>query len=122
MRVKTGKYEVLDSVSFIAPTLGESSLRIEGEGEAIDVVLEIDAHPEASQSVRFESPDSSTLRIVATNWNNSFPTTFKEPARVGTLGQRELFIMLSVTKLGSLGDISHVILTSYLGGQLNGPR
>ena len=116
--IKTGGMDVLDSKSFLALGLGETTISLQHNAEHLNFVLDFRNAPDDEQGLAYELIDPLSLRIILTNWNGPFATSLIDPENVGSIGGRELFLMFSVQKTGDKSDVRHVTFTAYLGAEV----
>lgn len=117
IHVKTGGFEMIESISFLAYGLGETEVRLGGPGPERLCFLFNFTNPTDNKEpgLKFEPVDDHTVRVQLENWNNSLGMTITEPQEIGTYGGRKLLIAFAITKVGSKGETRHITLTFYAG-------
>jgi hypothetical protein len=120
LRVVHKDKELWDSVTFIAPDVGETAVHLEHSEERLTLIFDFLRKEGEKQELHMVIPSPEVLRIECTNWDEPFPVTLKALAEVGDLGGRKLFLIFSITKLGSTGQLRQVHVSIYLGERMNG--
>ena len=118
MKITHRGRELLDSKSFLISGLGEFSIDMDGAEDTISFIVDIKKADEGKEKLEFIPIDSSTLRIILTNWNNPLGTTLTEEIEVGTYDGRRLYVLFSVKKVGDKGEIRSFIFSAYLGEEV----
>ncbi|MGD9583017.1 MAG: DUF6864 domain-containing function [Lysobacterales bacterium] len=118
--IKTGRFDVLETKTLLIPGLGETKITINHGIEEISFIFDFRIDDKSEQQLNYELVDDQQLRIVLINWGGPFPTTPIEPVPVGTIGNRELFILFSAAKAGDKAEIRQLTFTALLGEVANG--
>ena len=114
--VRTDGKDLLDSKSFLALGLGETSISLTSETETLHFVFDFyEDEKEKEQKLEFELINDSTLRVKLTNYSNPLGTTWNQPAEIGSFNKRKLYLLPYVKKAGSLGNVREVLVCFYLG-------
>ncbi|MGQ4661630.1 DUF6864 domain-containing function [Lysobacter sp. F6437] len=117
--ITTNGLDVLESFNFLVPDHGTTSVRLEHAGERLKFDLVFNSPSEEPTSLSFAPSDPLTMRVTFTNWGEGpFATTTKEPVHVGSIGGRELFLLIAVNRLGDNAEIRNVVFTAYLGSEV----
>jgi hypothetical protein len=103
LRVVHKDKELWDSVTFIAPDVGETAVHLEHSEERITLIFDFLRKEGEKQELHMVNASSEVLRIECTNWDQPFPVTLKGLAEVGDLGGRKLFLLSYVLWLPALG-------------------
>jgi hypothetical protein len=120
LKVKYGDKELWETVTFIAPALGEFEIALSCPEETISLIFEFLREKDTPQSIQYATEATDRLRIRCANWDDPTPITVKELLEAGEFAGRRLFLIFSSTKLGSFGEIRQVHLSVYLGEKSNG--
>jgi hypothetical protein len=119
MEITTGGKTLLESATFLALGLGETSVTLRSsDEEPLTFVFNFVEAKGEPENIRWVYVDAQNLRIELTNWNNPYGTTLTEPVSVGTLRHRRLYVMFFITKAGRLGEFREVTFATYLGEQV----
>ena len=119
MKIQTGGMELIDSEAFIAVGLGETILEIGDGSDMLRLILNfVESEGEKKTTVEFNPVDGRTLNVILTNWNYSLGTTLIRPIEVGIYRKRKLFILFSINKSGEVGQIREVLISLYLGEEV----
>jgi hypothetical protein len=120
MRISYDNRTLLETLTFIVPGLGATTV-ILGEGaESLTFVLQFEKVSEKPEGIAFESVNNTTLKLIFTNWENVLGTGLLEPLEVGTFRNRKLYLLLFVRKIGSKADQRLVTLSFYSGEEVQG--
>ena len=109
---------VLASETFIALGLGESTITVGAGAEAVTFVLDFVNETGRETNIEFHEIDESSLRIRVVNLTTPISGTLIEPVHVGTFGGKELFVLLTIHKVGGKGELRQVTFTAYLGREV----
>ena len=118
IKIKTGEFEVLESCSFLASGPGETEIVVSRESEFIKVLLLFQRSDDPGHTIVPSIVDSTTLRLVMTNWDNVLGTGFAEPFPVGTFEGRPIYISIQVNRAAQSGEVRLVNFTAYLGDEV----
>lgn len=117
--ITTNGLDVLDSFNFLVPNHGTTSIRLEHAGEKLTFDLVFDSPSEQPASLSFAPVDPLTMRVTFKNWGEGpFATSTREPVRVGSIGGRQLSLLIAVNRLGDNVGIRNVVFTAYLGNEV----
>jgi hypothetical protein len=118
MRVSYENKTLLETLTFIMPGLGTTTVVL-GEGaESLTFLLNFEKVADKEENLAFESVDKTTLKLVFTNWENILGTGLMEPIEVGTFRKRKLYLLLFIRKIGSKADQKLVTLSFYSGEEV----
>lgn len=117
MKIKTDGKELLDSDTFFAIGLGETTIRIGDSNETVSVVLNFEQDGDKKPSVKWDVIDPETLKATLKNWDNPLGTSPVEPVEVGVFKNRQLFVYFVVRKAGKR-QIRQVTFSVYLGEEV----
>ncbi len=118
IEVSTGGKEVLESKTFIALGLGETTIVVGQDAEEIRFILDFSVVEGSEQKINSKVIDDKSLRLELINFSSPFGTTFVDPLHVGTFKGRKLYLMINVAKIGEKGELRQVTLTTYLGEEV----
>lgn len=118
-KIQTGGMELIASETFIAIGLGETILEIGDGSDMLRFILTfVESESEKEPRVKFGPVDSRTMNVILTNWNYPLGTTLIKPIELSTYRKRKLFILFSVSKSGKEGQIREVVISLYLGEEV----
>jgi len=111
--------ELYDSISFLALGLGPSEV-VMGEGdETLKLILDFKRDDSSKTTLEWKVNDNTSITATLTNWSEPLGTTLVEPVSNATLLNREMTFIFSVRKVGSEGEVREVMISVYLGGEVN---
>jgi hypothetical protein len=117
--ITTNGLDVLESFNFLVPDHGTTTVRLEHADDRIKFDLVFNSSSQGPASLNFAPSDPLTMRVNFRNWGEGpFATTTKQPIHVGSIGGRELFVLIAVNKLGDNSEIRNVVFTAYLGSEV----
>lgn len=116
--INTNDLDILESFTFLVPDHGKTSIRLVHAGEELTFEIFFVTSKEEDSELSFAPSDHLTMRITFKNWGGPFATSTVKPVHVGSIGGRELSLLIAVTRLGDNSEIRSVIFTAYLGGEV----
>jgi len=119
LRVVHADKELWDSVSFIAPGLGETAVHLESEAERIALIFDFINEPDQPRKLDIRADGALTLKIGCVNFDDALPVTVNELMEIGSFLGRKLFLVFSVHKIGS-AELRQVNVSIYLGELIHG--
>jgi hypothetical protein len=114
--IKNGDKELLFSSSMIIDSLLETSILFEGKSESLSFTLKfiVDKNTNEQFGVNWQSINNEAMLIELTNWNHISPVTLTEFQNIGSIDNRELFIIFSAASIGT-GSMMEVMFSAYTG-------
>ena len=120
LKIQHADKELWAATTFIAPGLGETSVKLEGDGESLTLLFDIIHDTEKPKSMAFLAEGTDILRIQCINFDDHLPATLQELIEIGDFIGRRLFIIFSIVKIGAVGEFREINLSIYLGRKVRG--
>jgi hypothetical protein len=119
MRVSYENKTLLETITFIVPGLGTTTVVLEEGTESLTFLLQFESVAEKkSEELLLESVDKTTGKLVFTNWDNVLGTGLVQPLEMGVFQKRKLYLLPFIRKIGSKSDQKMVTLSFYSGEEV----
>lgn len=120
MKIKYKDKDLLESQDFITFGPEVTNIEINYNNEKLYLKLEFLDDPEPNRPLIALIPESKDIaKLVLKNFDFPFGNSFKEPLKVGDIGGREIFIIITARPLGKDSKMKEVHISTYLGAEVN---